>query len=105
MSTNKSHTTEVTQAELELLEAMRTAPALTQQVTDMLKGFEAETNKGMDAYQAELQAVELTRKLGGLLLKQWGEQTQDEQSRQSSLNAELIKHGKKNSTGKAPSDA
>ena len=57
MSTNKSHTTEVSQAELELLEAMRTAPALTQQVTDMLKGFEAETNKGMDAYQAELQAV------------------------------------------------
>ena len=39
------------------------------QVTDMLKGFEAETNKGMDAYQAELHAVELTRKLGGLLLK------------------------------------
>ncbi len=105
MSTNKSHTTEVSQAELDLLQVMRRAPALTQQVTDMLRSFEAETDKGMDAYQAELQAVELTRKLGGLLLKQWGEQTQDEQSRQSSHNAELIKHGKKNSTGKAPSDA
>ena len=105
MSTNKSHTTEVTQAELELLEAMRTAPVLTQQVTAMLKGFEAETDNGMDSYQAELHAVELTRRLGKLLLTQWGEQTQDEQSRQSSLNAELIKHGKKNSTGKAPSDA
>lgn len=105
MSTNKSHPTEVTQAELELLEAMRIAPGLTQQVTDMLKGFEAETDKGMDAYQAELHAVELTRKLGGLLLKQWGEQTQDEQTRQSSLSAGLIKHGKKNSPGKAPSDA
>ncbi|MCP5537496.1 MAG: hypothetical protein H7A51_14845 [Akkermansiaceae bacterium] len=61
MNTNKSHTTEVSQAELELLEAMRAAPVLTQQVTAILKGFEAETDKGMDACQAELHAVELTR--------------------------------------------
>jgi hypothetical protein len=105
MSIEKSHTTEVSQAELELLEAMRTAPGLTQEVTEMLKVFEAETDQGMDAYQAELHAVELTRKLGGLLLKKWGEQTQEEQSRQSFLDPDLIKHRKKNSTGKAPSDA
>ncbi len=104
MSKKESHTTEVSQAELELLEAMRTAPGLTPQITAMLKAFEAETEQGMDAYQAELHAVELTRKLGGLLLEQWGEQTQEEQSRQSSLDPNLIKHGKKNSTGKAPSD-
>ena len=105
MSTGKSHPIEISQSELELLEALRTAPVLTEEVTAMLKGFATETDKGMDAHQAELHAVELTRKLGKLLLEQWGERTENEQSRESALDPDLIKHGKKNSSGKAPSDA
>jgi hypothetical protein len=105
MSKKESHPSEVSQSELELLEALRTAPVLTEEVTAMLKGFATETDKGMDAHQAELHAVELTRKLGKLLITQWAGRTENEQSQQSSLSPDLIKHGKKNSPGKAPSDA
>ena len=105
MSIKKAHTTEVSEAELELLETLRVSPILTRQVIETLKDLKHETSNGMDAYQAELHVVEVTRKLGNLLLQQWGEQTQEEQSRQSSLDPNLTKHGKKNSTGKAPSDA
>jgi hypothetical protein len=78
MDTNKPRTTEVTQAELELLEACRRSPHLAGNLTYLLDRYQAETNTGMDANQAEMSIVDIVRAMGNRLLTQWGEETHAE---------------------------
>lgn len=104
MTTPKSSHTEVSQTELDLLNALRDSPFPTEQLTKIFNSFKQEVDSGIDAYEAELQVVEATRILGKLLVEQWAIQTEKDQSDLSSKNKDLTKHGKKNSTGKAPSE-
>ena len=103
MKLKKSPPVNLTRSEEELLEAVRTDPMLAQHLTDVLKNFKKETDTGMDAYQAELHVVEATRDLGGMMLTQWAEQTERRHREDYSRDESLVKHGKKNSTGTAPS--
>jgi L-ribulose-5-phosphate 3-epimerase UlaE len=103
MTTKQSIHTEVSQTELDLLNALRDSPLHTEQLTKTFKRFKQEVSSGIDAYEAELQVVEATRLLGKLMVEQWAVQTEKQQSDLSSKNQDLIKHGKKNSTGTAPS--
>lgn len=104
MNPKKSHLIEVSQAELEHLEALRKSPLRAEQVAEIFQRFEQETEAGMDAYQAELHVVEATRRLGKLMVGQWAEQTENEQSKQQSEKSGHVRNGKKNSTGEAPSE-
>lgn len=103
MDTNQPRTTEVTTAELELLEALRGNPLLADNLAHIVRRYNAETHTGMDANQAEMSIVEIVRDMGGRLLTQWGEQTQDQVAQEHSANPDLVGHGKKNSGGIAPS--
>ena len=105
MDTNKPRTTEVTQAELELLEACRRAPHLAGNLTYLLDRYQAETNTGMDANEAEMSIVDIVRAMGSRLLTQWGEETHAEIAAKHFSNPGLIGNGKKNSAGTAPSGA
>jgi hypothetical protein len=105
MDTNKPRTTEVTQAELELLEACRRNPYLAGNITYLLDRYQAETNTSMDANQAEMSIVEIVRAMGSRLLTQWGEETHAEIAAMHFSNPGLIGNGKKNSAGTAPSGA
>lgn len=105
MDTNKPRTTEVTQAELKLLEASRRNPYLADNLTYLLDRYQAETNTGMDANQAEMSIVDIVRAMGSRLLTQWGEQTHAEIAAKHFSNPDLIGNGKKNSAGTAPSGA
>jgi hypothetical protein len=95
MDTSKSRTTEVTQAELELLEACRANPYLAGNLTYLLDRYQSETNTSMDANQAEMSIVEIVRDMGTRLLTQWGEQTHAEIAAKHSSNPDLIGNGKK----------
>lgn len=105
MDTNKPRTTEVTQAELKLLEACRRDPYFAGNLTYLLDRYQAETNTGMDANQAEMSIVDIVRAMGSRLLTQWGEQTHAEIAAKHFSNPDLIGNGKKNSAGIAPSGA
>lgn len=104
MTTKQPLHTEVSKAELDLLNALRDSPLHTAQLTKIFKSFKKEVNSGIDAYEAELQVVEATRLLGKLMVQQWAVQTEKDQSDLSSKNQDLIKHGKKKSIGIAPSE-
>jgi hypothetical protein len=95
MDTNKPRTTEVTQAELELLEACRRSPHLAGNLTYLLDRYQAETNTGMDANQAEMSIVDIVRAMGNRLLTQWGEETHAEIAAKHFSNPGLIGNGKK----------
>ena len=102
MKPTKSHLTEVSNEELELLKTMRENSNITPQIMNMVKQFGEEIDSGMDAYTAELQVVEYTRKIGGLMVEQWAIKTEDSLVQHSGEDQNLTKHGKKNSTGTAP---
>lgn len=95
MDTNKPRTTEVTQAELELLEACRRSPHLAGNLTYLLDRYQAETNTGMDANQAEMSIVDIVRAMGNRLLTQWGEEPHAEIAAKHFSNPGLIGNGKK----------
>jgi hypothetical protein len=105
MDTNQPRTTEVTQAELKLLETCRRDPYLADNLTYLLDRYQAETNTGMDANQAEMSIVDIVRAMGSRLLTQWGEQTHAEITAKHFSNPDLIGNGKKNFAGTAPSGA
>ena len=104
MTTEQPHHTEVSKAELDLLKALRDSPLHTEKLTKIFMSFKQEVDSGIDAYEAELQVVEATRLLGKLMVQQWAVQTEKDQSDLNSKNQDLIKHGKKKSTGIAPSE-
>jgi hypothetical protein len=56
----------------------------------------------MDAHQAELNAIESVQKLGKAMMEQWAQRTQNEKIEEAMRDPDLIKNGKKNSTGIAP---
>ena len=104
MTMPKSSQTEVSQTELDLLNALRNSPLPTEQLTKIFNSFKQELNSGIDAYEAELQVVEATRILGKLLIEQWAIQTEKDQSDLSLKNKDLTKHGKKYGSSHAAHD-
>ena len=103
MKLKKFSPTDLSPNEQELREALRGDPLLAEHLMMMVRDFQRETATGMDAYQAELHVVDATRKLGGLMVTRWAEQTEQSCNEANSLDADMVRHGKKNFTGTAPS--
>ena len=103
MKLKKSTPADLSLNEQELLAALRGDPLLAEHLMMMVRDFQRETATGMDAYQAELHVVNATRKLGGLMVTRWAEQTEQSCNEASSSDTDMVRHGKKNSTGTAPS--
>jgi hypothetical protein len=90
-----------TSEEQRLLLQLRDNPLLAEQFKTIANKFEQEIANGMDAHQAEAAMIESLQELGKSMMHQWARNTQDQLVAQS---PQLQKHGKKNSTGTAPSE-
>ena len=104
MNEDKSHDVTVSQDELKLLEAIKSNPQLLGELTSVVDQFNQEVAVGMDAYTAETHIVDATRKIGNSMIQQWADKTQERQVGLDSQKKHITKHGKKNSTGTAPSE-
>ena len=104
MSHKKSHTVTVTEDQLRLLKACEDSPALLEKLTGVLNRFNQEVDGGMDAYNAESHIVDAVREIGQSMIGQWADKAQKVALDEAAKEPDLIKNGKKNSTGIAPSE-
>ena len=95
MKLKKSTPADLSLNEQELLAALRGDPLLAEHLMMMVRDFQRETATGMDAYQVELHVVNATRKLGGLMVTRWAEQTEQSCNEASSSDTDMVRHGKK----------
>lgn len=85
--------------EIENALTLRKNPILANNLEVIIKRFDEEVAQGMDANQAELNAVESVQQLGKAMIEQWAQTTQADIVCETVKNPNLIKDGKKNSTG------
>lgn len=104
MNPKQSHTVTVTDDQLRLLEAVKNSPVMLENLTRVLDNFNREVEDGMDAYTAESHIVEAVQEIGRSMIGQWAEKEQQVALDEVGKNSDQIKHGKKNSTGIAPSE-
>ncbi len=103
MRTNKSHTVELSDRELQLIESLKENPEMLDQFTSITQKFNAEIENGMDAHEAECHVIKSIKEVGRSMISKWAEKAQLEAVAQACSSEETIKNGKKNSTGIAPS--
>lgn len=95
----------ISQADAELIRKLNSNPILSAQIRQLIDQFEAEVGAGMDAHEAEELAIAQLQDLGKALLGQWAESTHEKTLTQAQQkDSSLIKNGKKNSSGTAPSE-
>ena len=104
MKPTKSHNVEPTDQELQLFEALKNNPEILEQFTAIMQKFNQEVASGMDAYEAECHVIESVQKVGRTMIAKWAENTQIEAVQKACKSEDVIKNGKKNSTGIAPSE-
>ena len=105
MNENKSQQSEqikLSDQEIEHALALRRNPILANNLEVIIKRFNEEIAQGIDANQAELNAIESVQKFGKAMIEQWAQTTQDDIVPETTKNSNLIKNGKKNSTGIPP---
>jgi hypothetical protein len=105
MNENKSQQSEqikLSDQEIEHALALRKNPILANNLGVIIKRFDEEIAQGMDANQAELNAIESVQQFGKAMIEQWAQTTQADIVRETTENSNLIKNGKKNSTGIPP---
>ena len=102
MNEKKSHNVELSEKEFQLIQALKANPEMLDQITSVTESFNDEVANGMDAYEAECHVIKAISKIGRSMISNWAEQTQDQAVEQATKNSNIIKHGKKNSTGIAP---
>jgi hypothetical protein len=95
----------VSEDEAKLLEQLRANPLMAEQFGQLMDRFEQEVSSGLDAHQAEEMAIEELQQLGRMMLSQWTDKTHHEAIEQAKHDdPSLVGHGKKNSSGIAPSE-
>ena len=104
MNEKKSHQVNLSETEFELFESLKDKPELLEQLTSISKQFSQEVANGMDANEAECHVVKAVGEIGKSMLSSWAESTQDAAVQKAKQSADLIKQGKKNATGIAPSE-
>lgn len=104
MNTKHTHIVTVTDEQLRLLEAVKNSPAMLENLTRVLDSFNREVEDGMDAFTAESHIVEAVTEIGRSMIGQWAEKEQQVALDEVCKKSDQIKHGKKNSTGIAPSE-
>ena len=104
MRPKKSHNVELSDQELQLVEALKENPEMLDQFTSITQKFNQEIESGMDAYEAECHVIKSIQEVGRTMISKWAEITQAEAVQQACESEDIIKNGKKNSTGIAPSD-
>jgi hypothetical protein len=98
----ESEQIKLTDQEIEHALKLRKNPILANNLGVIIKRFDEEVAQGMDANQAELNAIESVQKFGKAMIEQWAQTTQADIVREATKNPDLIKNGKKNSTGIPP---
>jgi len=88
--------------EIEHALKLRKNPILANNLGVIIKRFDEEIAQGMDANQAELNAIESVQQFGKAMIEQWAQTTQADIAQETTENSNLIKNGKKNSTGIPP---
>lgn len=91
-------------AEFKLVEALQGDPEMIEEFTAATQNLNHEVAHGMDAYQAESHIVKTVQEIGRKMIKKWAQKTQQEAVAEATTARNNIKHGKKNSTGIAPSE-
>ena len=104
MSQDKSHNVNLTDTEFKLIEALQGDPELIEEFTAATQKLNHEVAQGMDAYQAELHIAKTVQEIGRKMIGKWATKTQQEAVEEATDAPDNIKHGKKNSTGIAPSE-
>ena len=95
----------VSEDEGKLLAQLRANPLMAEQFGQLMDRFEQEVSEGLDAHQAEEMAIEELQQLGAMMLSQWTDKTHHEAIEQAKRDdPSLVGHGKKNSSGIAPSE-
>jgi len=95
---------ELSPEEIELIQKRRANPMMAAGLDLVMKQFDEEIAKGVDAHQAEESALKLLRQLGQTMLGQWAQHTESHQlTEEQSQDFTLQKHAKKNSSGIPPS--
>ena len=90
--------------EIRLLEQLRANPLVAERMKLIMDRLEEEIAGGGDANQAEEMAIESLRELGRAMLTQWAGRRHDEAVEQAvGGDAQLVRHTKKNFTGRRPS--
>ena len=107
MNENKSQQSEqikLSDQEIEHTLKLRKNPILANNLDIILKRFDEEVAQGMNANEAELNAIESVQQFGKAMIEQWAQTTQDDIVSETTQDNNLIKNGKKNSTGIPPSE-
>lgn len=104
MKPNKSHNVELSDKEFKLIEALKENPEMLDELTSVTQKFNEDVDNGMDAHEAECHVIKSIQEIGKSMITRWAEKTQDKAVEKATSSADIIKNGKKNSTGIAPSD-
>lgn len=104
MKPKESYNVELSDQELQLIESLKENPEMLDQLTSITQKFNQEVESGMDAHQAECHVIESIQEIGKSMISKWAEKTQTEAVKEACESENIIKNGKKNSTGIAPSD-
>lgn len=104
MNTNKSHNVELSEKEFQLIEALKQNPEMLDEFTAVTEEFNAEVDNGMDAYEAECHIIKSIQEIGRSMMTKWAKQAQQTAVSDATSTSEIIKNGKKNSTGIAHSE-
>ena len=102
MNEKKSHNVDLSEEEFQLIQALKANPAMLNQLTSVTEKFNEEVANGMDAYEAECHVIKAISEIGRSMISNRAEQTQEQAVEEATKSANVIKHGKKNSTGTAP---
>ena len=103
MNEKKSHTVDLSEEEFQLIQALKANPEMLNQLTSITAKFNEEVANGMDAYEAECHVIKAIAELGRSMISNWAEQTQEQAVEEVTKDSNVVKHGKKNSIGTAPS--
>lgn len=104
MKPQNTHNVELSDQELQLIEALKENPEMLEQLSSITQKFNQEVESGMDAHQAECHVIKSIQEVGRSMISKWAEKTQIEAVKDACESENIIKNGKKNSTGIAPSD-
>ena len=100
----ESRDLQISQADAKLIEQLNDNPIFGAQIRRLSKQLEDEIAAGMDAHEAEEMAIEALNDLGQAIIKQWADSTLEKTLTEAQFSdPELIKSGKKNSSGTPPS--
>jgi hypothetical protein len=97
--------TTLSEEDSKLLAQLHANPILAARFRGLLNRFEGEVAAGMDAHQAEEMVIEELDQLGRSIMGQWADTTHEKTlTKTQESNPDVIKSGKKNSSGTPPSE-